>query len=247
MALQSSGVISLNDLHVEAGGSSGTACTINDSDIRGLISKGSGVSMNFAEWYGASNYVAPPSGVHKITFTATWSAGNYMVLAYGPQYNYSNSLTIHGGTNASSAPYTRYLTSMRIYGTNTGSSVTNVTRVEIYSNGSNVNNPQYTLFDEMNSTSSKIKLTDSSNNQIWEANFSGAEVSPLPSFPTNPANSDPYGFNRRPTGKFYYDAGECGASNEYRWNNFISTHSYHGERHMFDLVLGQQYKFFFES
>ena len=244
MALQSSGVISLNDLHVEAGGSSGTACTINDSDIRGLISKGSGVSMNFAEWYGASAVVAPPSGVHKITFTVNLHS---YVIGGTTYYYWTTTYSIIGGTNASSAPYTRYLTSMRIYGTNTGSSVTNVTRVEIYTNGSNINNPQYTLFDEMNSASSKIKLTDSSNNQIWEANFSGAEVSPLPSFPTNPANSDPYGFNRRPTGKFYYDAGECGASNEYRWNNFISTHSYHGERHMFDLVLGQQYKFFFES
>jgi hypothetical protein len=247
MALQTSGAISLNDIHVEAGGSSSTQASINDSDIRGLIDKSSGAQMAFNEWYGASNVVAPPSGVHKITFTATWSAGNYMVLAYGPQFNHSLSLTIHGGTNASSAPYTRYLNTLQIFGTNTGSSVTNVTRVVIRTNGSNINNPQYTLFDEMNSASSKIKLTDSSNNQIWEANFSGAEVSPLPSFPTNPANSDPYGFNRRPTGKFYYDAGECGESNEYRWNNYISSHAYTGNRHMFDLVLGQQYKFFFES
>ena len=41
MVLQSSGAISLNDMHVEAGGASGTQCTINDADIRGLISKGS--------------------------------------------------------------------------------------------------------------------------------------------------------------------------------------------------------------
>jgi len=53
MALQTSGAISLNDIHVEAGGSSGTNCTINDSDIRGLISKGSGATMSFNEWYGA--------------------------------------------------------------------------------------------------------------------------------------------------------------------------------------------------
>jgi hypothetical protein len=55
MALQTSGAISLNDIHVEAGGSSGTAASINDSDIRGLISKGSGAQMSFNEWYGASN------------------------------------------------------------------------------------------------------------------------------------------------------------------------------------------------
>ena len=36
MALQTSGAISLNDIHVEAGGSSGTTCSMNDPDIRGL-------------------------------------------------------------------------------------------------------------------------------------------------------------------------------------------------------------------
>ena len=57
MALQTSGQISLNDIHVEAGGSSGTQASINDADIRGLISKGSGVQMSFNECYGASNIV----------------------------------------------------------------------------------------------------------------------------------------------------------------------------------------------
>ena len=54
MALTGSGAISLNEMHIEAGGSSGTTCTINDSDIRGLISKSSGATMAFNEWYGAS-------------------------------------------------------------------------------------------------------------------------------------------------------------------------------------------------
>ena len=54
MALQSSGAISLNEIHIEAGGSTGSNCTINDSDIRGLISKSSGATMAFNEWYGAS-------------------------------------------------------------------------------------------------------------------------------------------------------------------------------------------------
>lgn len=54
MALQTSGAISLNQIHVEAGGGSGTQASINDSDIRGLIGKGSGAQMSFSEWYGAS-------------------------------------------------------------------------------------------------------------------------------------------------------------------------------------------------
>ena len=54
MTLPSSGAISLNQMHVEAGGSSGTIASINDADIRGLISKSAGAQMSFNEWYGAS-------------------------------------------------------------------------------------------------------------------------------------------------------------------------------------------------
>lgn len=55
MPLQTSGAISLNDMHIEAGGSSGTQVSINDQDIRDLISKSSGAQMSFSEWYGASS------------------------------------------------------------------------------------------------------------------------------------------------------------------------------------------------
>lgn len=77
MALQTSGMISLNDIHVEAGGSSGTACTINDSDIRGLIGKSSGAAMDFADWYGASNVVD----------TQTVTVGLYSITVYGNTSN----------------------------------------------------------------------------------------------------------------------------------------------------------------
>lgn len=62
MALQTSGAISLNEIHVEAGGSSGSQATINDSDIRGLIGKSSGAQMSFSEWYGATAEVVLTSG-----------------------------------------------------------------------------------------------------------------------------------------------------------------------------------------
>lgn len=54
MALPSSGAISLNQMHTEVGGTSGTTVGLNDSDVRGLISKASGAQMSFNEWYGAS-------------------------------------------------------------------------------------------------------------------------------------------------------------------------------------------------
>jgi len=55
MAITGSGQVSLNDLHIEVGGSSGTECSFNDVDIRGLIDRGSGAQMAMNEWYGAAN------------------------------------------------------------------------------------------------------------------------------------------------------------------------------------------------
>ena len=54
MPLQVSGPISLDDIHVEAGGVSGAQCSINDADIRGLITKAIGAQSSFNEFYGAS-------------------------------------------------------------------------------------------------------------------------------------------------------------------------------------------------
>lgn len=55
MALPSSGSsISLNQMHLEVIGASGTECSINDADIRNLIGKSAGVQMSFSEWHGAS-------------------------------------------------------------------------------------------------------------------------------------------------------------------------------------------------
>jgi hypothetical protein len=54
MALPASGTISLNEIHIEAGGTTATLASINDADIRALIGKADGVEMSFNEWYGAS-------------------------------------------------------------------------------------------------------------------------------------------------------------------------------------------------
>lgn len=78
MALQTSGMISLNQIHVEAGGTSGTACTINDSDIRGLIGKSSGAAMDFADWYGASGVET-----QTVTVGTLVTSGYVTVTSYG--------------------------------------------------------------------------------------------------------------------------------------------------------------------
>jgi len=76
MALPASGAISLNAIHIEAGGSSGTLCSINDADIRGLtpgtgysIPTGSGTAIDFADFYSASSR-------GEIVFTNTGSAAS---------------------------------------------------------------------------------------------------------------------------------------------------------------------------
>ena len=62
MPLQSSCAISLNEIHIEAGGTSATQASLIDSDIRGLIGKSSGAQMSFSEWYGATAEVVLTSG-----------------------------------------------------------------------------------------------------------------------------------------------------------------------------------------
>ena len=80
MALQTSGAISLNDIHVEAGGGSGTSATINDTDIRGLIGKGSGAQSSFNEYYGASSGVTEQA-YYEVTLLQTLS-GQYSSWGY---------------------------------------------------------------------------------------------------------------------------------------------------------------------
>lgn len=55
MALPTSGTITLDEIHIEAGGTTGTLATINDVDIRALIGKAAGVEMSFDEWYSTAS------------------------------------------------------------------------------------------------------------------------------------------------------------------------------------------------
>ena len=75
MALQSSGVITLQDIHDEAGGTTNSTAeaTINDTDIRGLINKSSGATMAFDEWYGASG----ASGSVSFIGASSTTTGNF--------------------------------------------------------------------------------------------------------------------------------------------------------------------------
>lgn len=89
MALPTSGALSLDAMHVEAGGTTNTTVSLNDTDIRGLISKGSATQMSFNEWYGASsgfsitNTVGAGTGVF-VTYKYRGFAVDNALLNGGP-------------------------------------------------------------------------------------------------------------------------------------------------------------------
>lgn len=72
MALQTTGAISLNDIHEEVGGTTGTTVSLNDADVRDLIGKASGATSSFSEFYGASSFT--PGLVAKTTAYGTAGA-----------------------------------------------------------------------------------------------------------------------------------------------------------------------------
>ena len=106
MALQTSGAISLNEIHIEAGGSSGTQASINDADIRQMINKSSGATASFSEYYGASSSLLSLNVSLRLSRqtlgTTTYDyKGNSTFTATGYQYNLSiqnwNSLSFATG------------------------------------------------------------------------------------------------------------------------------------------------------
>jgi len=97
--LPTSGAINLNEIHVEAGGSSGSACTINDSDIRDLIGKSSEAQSDFADFYGAMKEEASTGTVAQ-TFTINAYYQQYFTWGYKQQAY--NGGTLLGTTTATS-------------------------------------------------------------------------------------------------------------------------------------------------
>lgn len=95
MALQSSGAISLDDIHVEVDGSTGSTCSINDSDIRGLIDKSDGATSAFNEFYGAANitYMNASGGT-------TSTSGNYRFHKFTSSGTFAVSAVASGGASA---------------------------------------------------------------------------------------------------------------------------------------------------
>ena len=93
MTLQTSGAISLNDIHLELGASSGTTVSLNDADVRDLAGISSG-AIDLADFYGAS---AGSTSTTTTTLTVTQSSANFSgINYYGEFINGSTSPTSVG-------------------------------------------------------------------------------------------------------------------------------------------------------
>lgn len=82
MALPTSGQIDLNAIHVEAGGTTQTEVSLNDSDVRGLISKDGSTQNAFSEYYGASSSVIQSGDGFFIVFAVS-NAGTQQSTYFG--------------------------------------------------------------------------------------------------------------------------------------------------------------------
>jgi hypothetical protein len=83
MPLPSSGSISLNQIHIEAGGSSGSQASLNDADIRAMIGKSSGASNAFSEYYGVSASTPSVSYRGRVSTTGNGFPNGYVNLSSG--------------------------------------------------------------------------------------------------------------------------------------------------------------------
>ena len=99
MALPTSGAISLNQLHVEAGGTSGTTCSMNDADILDIGDFPFNATRGLDDWYG-----------YKAKWIITMSTGQTTVNTAGSDYVAANTERYRGyngssGTRPSGTTY----------------------------------------------------------------------------------------------------------------------------------------------
>ena len=162
MTLPASGAISLNQMHIEVGGSSGSTASLNDSDIRGLISKSSGANMAFNEWYGAS------SEVDTITLNSVYyqDSDKYNTYRYGVRTVYFPNLGSWVDTTLETTGGTEH----NLVGIHTGNSDIGVATAWVYVTGDLTLSTYNTTFTNAfgystvrSSNGSTTYMTDSGN------------------------------------------------------------------------------------
>ena len=197
MALPTSGnSLSLNQIHIEAGGSSATTCSLNDSDIRGLtaaagytINSTLGTAIDFGDFFGASGAAADVSLTMTIGGASSTSTVQYVgttrirYRGYDNSGTYDSSVTSFGSLSTSS--FTNYFggnTINEIY--NFGTSYSSVTsgpygnvKLLLRINAGNVSNSN-SSFKQMvigSTTYNRTDATYSADSSLtsWNWNISG--------------------------------------------------------------------------
>ena len=146
MALQTSGAISLNQIHVEAGGTSGSNASINDADIRALIGKSSGATMSFSEWYGAS-----------ADWTSTMTVGN-QAIAKIQNYGFATGFYSYGSLSD---------TTIDTFGNRTINSFSWNSTNTLVLNISNGPNSGWTSIKVNNTTFNRTAATFGNGSWVW--------------------------------------------------------------------------------
>ena len=139
MTLQNSGAISLNDMHLEVGGTSGSQVSLDDQDIRDLLGRASGAQSSFLDFYGATakdfayrEYIMSPK-LHESNGTSQTltlpsnniSEGDVLVAIIwdnsGVTSNGSDIATLSNPTGSGSKPWTTAGTYVRQWTSGAGS------------------------------------------------------------------------------------------------------------------------------
>jgi len=126
MTTPTSGAISLNQLHVEAGGTSGSSVSLNDSDVRRLKDGSSGASSTFSSFYNKTRYLVTCAQGTNGTFNATgfktnsptfgsrsptsltWTSATWAGLYYNlnSPHAYTYQLLLNGSGSGSNSGFT---------------------------------------------------------------------------------------------------------------------------------------------
>lgn len=116
MALQTTGTLSINEIHIEAGGSSGTTASLNDSDIRGLtpasgysINTASGTTISIGDFYGASSEIVART-------VAGSSGGTYPYIGAYVANLLASSQSAVGTLPSGFTDQSKYISGVKFYG-----------------------------------------------------------------------------------------------------------------------------------
>ena len=177
MALPTSGALTLDAIHVQAGGSTGTTCSLNDTDIRGLtpasgktINSTQGTTIDFDNFYGADLplVASGTSGTRTVTTGAGKSAVTTVYNGIGTTFSVFN--TTNSNASWSDQDYTTATRgSFKIYDCFTTTVVFVPQTVQIVVDSSAGQGITWTAFSGFR----YIRLGSATGNIIFDSNAAG--------------------------------------------------------------------------